>query len=104
MTCRCGRSGSFRTVTARMMIDLLKEKGYRVPEDVSVTGFDDFLQGRAVDVPLSTFRIDTDSMIELAVKALLERCAGVRKPFGRVVVGGQPVYRESEIPCTNSEL
>ena len=43
-------------------------------------------------------------MIELAIKSLLERCAGVQKPFGRLVVGGQPVYRESEIPCTNSEL
>ena len=36
-------------------------------------------------------------MIELAVKTLLERCAGEQKPFGRLVVGGQPVYRESEI-------
>ena len=36
---------------------------------------------------------------ELAVKTLLERCAGEQKPFGRLVVGGQPVYRDSEIPC-----
>ena len=85
-------------VTARMMIDLLREKGYRVPEDVSVTGFDDFPQGSEGELPLSTFRIDTDGMIELAVKTLLERCAGEQKPFGRLVVGGQPVYRESEIP------
>ena len=88
-------------ITARMMISLLKEKGYRVPEDISVTGFDDFPQGNPGDVPLSTFRIDTNGMIELAVKALLERCAGERKPFGRLVVGGQPVYRESEIPHGN---
>ena len=83
-------------MTARMMIDLLREKGYRVPEDISVTGFDDYPAGNEGDVPLSTFRIDTDSMIELAVKTLLERCAGSSKPFGRFVVGGQPVYRHSE--------
>ena len=88
-------------ITARMMISLLQEKGYRVPEDISVTGFDDFPQGSVSDVPLSTFRIDTDGMIELAVKALMERCAGERKPFGRMVVGGQPVYRGSEIPFGN---
>ena len=35
------------------------------------------------------------------VKALMERCAGERKPFGRLVVGGQPVYRGSEIPFGN---
>ena len=85
-------------MTARMMIELLQEKGYRVPEDVSVTGFDDYPQGGENEISLSTFRIDTNGMIELAVKTLLERCAGEQKPFGRLVVGGQPVYRESEIP------
>ena len=91
-------------ITARMVIRLLREEGLRVPQDVSVTGFDDFPLGGPGDVPLSTFRIDTNGMIELAIKSLLERCAGVQKPFGRLVVGGQPVYRESEIPCINSEL
>ncbi len=89
-------------ITARLLISALREKGYRVPEDISVTGFDDYPQGMADDVPLSTFRIDTSGMIELAVKTLLDRCAGERKPFGRLVVGGQPVYRESEIPKNNS--
>ena len=89
-------------MTARMMIDLLREKGYRVPEDVSVTGFDDYPPGMEGELPLSTFRIDTDGMIELAVKTLLERCAGEQKPFGRLVVGGQPVYRNSESPIQNS--
>ena len=83
-------------MTARMMIDLLKDEGYRVPEDISVTGFDDYPAGSETDVPLSTFRIDTNGMIEQAVKTLLERCAGSSKPFGRFVVGGQPVYRHSE--------
>ena len=61
----------------------------------------DYPQGLGTDVPLSTFRIDTKGMIELAVKTLLDRCAGDRKPFGRLVVSGQPVYRESEIPKEN---
>ena len=85
-------------ITARMIIGQLQEKGYRVPEDISITGFDDYPPGSDNDIPLSTFRIDQNSMIELAVKTLLERCAGEQKPFGRLVVGGQPVYRESEIP------
>ena len=90
-------------MTARMMIEALRERGCRVPEDVSVTGFDDYPPGAEGDVPLSTFRVDTDGMIELAVKTLLERCAGEQKPFGRMVVGGQPVYRssESEIICNS---
>ena len=81
---------------ARMMTDLLRERGIRVPEDVSVTGFDDYPPAGEGDLPLSTFRMDTDGMIGLAVQTLLGRCAGEQKPFGRFVVGGQPVYRESE--------
>ena len=83
-------------VVASRLISALRERGLRVPEDVSVTGFDDFTDAAPTDVPLSTFRIDTDSMVELAVKAVAERCSGSRRPFGRTVVGGQPVYRESE--------
>lgn len=90
-------------MTARMMIDLLREKGYRVPEDVSITGFDDYPPGTEGELPLSTFRIDTNGMIELAVKTLLERCAGEQKPFGRLVVGGQPIYRDSETEILNSD-
>jgi len=89
-------------MTARIMIDMLREKGFRVPEDISVTGFDDYPPGSENDIPLSTFRIDTDGMIELAVKTMIERCAGEQRPFGRMVVGGQPVYRESDGPCTET--
>ena len=88
-------------MTARMMIGLLREKGYRVPEDISVTGFDDFPAGKEGELPLSTFRIDRDGMVGLAVKTLLDRCAGEQKPFGRTVVGGQPVYRDSEMEFQN---
>lgn len=83
-------------LAARLLIDRLQERGFRVPEDISVTGFDDYPPGRENETGLSTFRINTDEMIDLAIRKLLERCAGTDQPFGRMVVGGQPVYRESE--------
>ena len=90
-------------MTARMVIEQLRERGVRVPEDVSVTGFDDYLPGGENDVSLSTFRVNTDGMIDLAIQRLLERCAGDPSPYGRTVVSGQPVYRESEIPMDGFE-
>ena len=86
-------------VVAGRLITALRNRGLRVPEDISVTGFDDFVMDASSDIPLSTFRVDTDGMIELAVQAMKERCAGSNKPFGRVVVSGQPVYRGSEGAC-----
>ena len=82
-------------LAARVLIERLKDRGIRVPEDIAVTGFDDFPPGSEEDIGLSTFRVDTDAMIELAIKTILERCAGSGKPFGRTVIGGQPVYRVS---------
>ncbi len=86
-------------VVARKLIQNLENRGVRVPEDISVTGFDDFEIGQPQEPGLSTFRVNTDGMIELAVKTITERCAGERKPFSRTVVSGQPVYRASERPC-----
>ena len=84
-------------LVARQLVEALAERKLRVPEDISVMGFDDFEGGTQVREPeLSTFRMNREGMIELAVKAILERCAGQKQPCGRTVVGGQPVYRASD--------
>jgi len=89
-------------VVASRLITALKARGLRVPQDISVTGFDDYLVHPS-DVPLSTFRVNTDGMVALAVKAITERCSDSAKPFGRLVVSGQPVYRDSETLFTGAE-
>ncbi len=91
-------------VIARKLIQALRAAGKRVPEDVSVTGFDDFEIGQEQKPALSTFRVNTDGMIDLAVNAICDRCAGTAKPFGRLVVSGQPVYRDSERPLTDYDM
>lgn len=83
-------------IVARRLIDQLQAQGVRVPEDVSVVGFDDFTVGNDAPPALTTFRVDFRSMAQLAVKMISERCAGLQRPFGRVVVSGQPIYRDSE--------
>ncbi len=83
-------------VVARRLIRQLAEKGIRVPEDISVTGFDDFEMEAAARPGISTFRVDMYAMVDVAVNTILDRCAGLQKAFGRTVIGGQPVYRESE--------
>ena len=90
-------------LVAEQLIRQLSEKGIRVPEDISVTGFDDFYVGPKAGPALSTFRVNTDAMIEMAVKTIVERCSGVEKPFGRTVISGQPVYRDSERPLDEKE-
>ncbi len=83
-------------VMARVLIDALRQRGLRVPEDVSVVGYDDFnnLPG---SLPLTTFRANTPAMCQVAVKLLADRCAGDNKPTCRIVVGGECVYRDSVV-------
>jgi len=83
-------------VVARRLMNQLEKRGIRTPEDISVTGYDDFEMEAAPGPGISTFRVDMYAMVEVAVRQILERCAGLQKPFGRTVIGGVPVYRESE--------
>ena len=85
-------------LVAGKLMEELKRKGLRIPEDISVTGFDDYSGGPGLEPALSTFRVNMDGMIDLAVKTLENRCTGQDTPCGRTVISGQPVYRASERP------
>jgi signal transduction histidine kinase/AraC-like DNA-binding protein/CheY-like chemotaxis protein len=55
-------------VSAMGAIDLLRERGRSVPQDVAVIGFDDLLEARAQIPPLTTVRFP---MFELGYRAVL---------------------------------
>ncbi len=50
----------------------LRERGIRVPEDVSVTGFDDTEWAQFCEVPLTTARFPTRQLGEMAVREIVE--------------------------------
>jgi len=84
-------------VAARPFIDQLRRAGFRVPEDVSIVSYDDF-NNVPGSLPLTTFRVDTAAMCRIAVQLVEDRCRGENKPFSRIVVGGEGVYRDSVLP------
>lgn len=59
----------------------LKEAGYRIPEDISIIGFDDIPTCELMDPPLSSIRVPKRAIGEMAVSRLaylLEHTPGVR--------------------------
>lgn len=50
----------------------LQERGYRVPEDVSIVGFDDLTFSEISSPPLTTLRVPKREMGQLAVKRLMD--------------------------------
>jgi len=58
----------------------LSERGYRVPDDVSVTGVDDTPEAAYFSPPLTTLRIDFSAQGSDAVQQLLALIDGVEPP------------------------
>ena len=55
----------------------LQERGYRIPEDVSIVGFDD-LSFSAISSPaLTTLRVPNKEMGKIAVRRLVELVEGI---------------------------
>lgn len=50
----------------------LQEKGYRIPEDVSIVGFDDLPFSEISSPPLTTLRVPNQEMGRLAVRRVVE--------------------------------
>ncbi|WP_438943163.1 LacI family DNA-binding transcriptional regulator [Nonomuraea aridisoli] len=72
----------------------LREAGRRVPEDVSVAGFDDVPESAYFWPPLTTVRQDFREVGRHAFRLLLDRMAGA-EPQARVLVEPELVVRES---------
>ena len=58
----------------------LQQRGIRVPEDVSVVGFDDIPEAEFLLPPLTTVRQDFDAVGRLGVRLLAELIAGADRP------------------------
>lgn len=77
--------------TAARIRAILQKMDYRVPEDVSLVGFDDVYVDGHRDFPLTTYRADHVEMARSAVELLMTPGSKPRK----IVIYGQPVYRKS---------
>jgi LacI family transcriptional regulator len=73
---------------------VLKEAGLKVPNDVSVIGFNDLPIAALVDPPLSTVSIQLERIGELATDMLIDRLDG-QEPVGNAILEPELVVRGS---------
>lgn len=76
-------------------LSALWRAGLRVPEDVSVAGFDDVDDGAYASPPLTTVRFDKRAYAEAALDHLVARIDGSTAPPSRTVFPVEIVHRES---------
>ncbi len=82
-------------MAASMMIKKLKENGYRVPEDISVVGYDNYLFPGLCDIRLTTYGVDTYEMGRNAVLNLIRKISGERYRQGIMILEGHMIEGES---------
>ncbi len=81
--------------TAFKVIRDLKLRGYSVPADISVVGYDNYLISEISDPPITTINVDSKEMAELAVVALKERIKNPKIPPRTQFLTGKLVVKAS---------
>ena len=78
-----------------MLIDFLKKKGYRIPEDIAVSGFDDSKEKITGDSYLTTVSINTDILGQRLVRQILMRMEMPRLPYEIIYIEPKTIFRQS---------
>ncbi|WP_181387496.1 LacI family DNA-binding transcriptional regulator [Streptomyces sp. Act143] len=89
------------TANDQMALGLLRalhERGRRVPEDVSVIGFDDIAEASSFLPPLTTVHQDFAEVGRLCVQAVLRKIRHDDAPHGTTLVPTRLIVRKSTAP------
>lgn len=72
-----------------------QQRGYRVPQDIAVAGFDDIEDGRYANPPLTTIAPNKAQIAEVVLQLLSERLNGNTEPARNVTAGYKLLIRDS---------
>lgn len=82
-------------LTAGVLVEALRREGYRVPEDVSVVGFDNYLYPSICSLGITTYEIDIKEMARRTINKLIKKMSGENYKPGIFIVDGHMVVKES---------
>ncbi len=80
---------------AYKFIKLLKKSNYKVPEDISVVGYDNHIYS-GISVPaITTVEVNVEAMSMAAVSSIVKRVKHPTKDYGRNIISGRIIVRDS---------
>lgn len=82
-------------LAASQIIKCLTEKGYQVPEDISVIGFDNYLYPGLCDVEITTYEVDMKEMARKSINILIRKISNDQYKEGITIVEGRIVLKDS---------
>ncbi len=81
--------------TAYRLIKELQQSGFRVPEDISVVGFDNYLISEICDPPITTVEVDMKAMAQTGVEMIVQRINHIHYKTGRRLISGKIIIKNS---------
>lgn len=82
-------------LVAGMLVSKLDARGLKVPDDVSVVGFDNFLYPGYADMKITTYEVNTKAMVRVAIKKLMKQFKNPNSGRGLEIVSGHVVMKNS---------
>lgn len=82
-------------LTASTIIRKLKNMGYRVPEDISVVGYDNYIYPGLCEVAITTYEVDIKEMAKRAIHILIKKIEQNNYRPGISIVEGHMVVKNS---------
>lgn len=80
---------------ALVLMEKLQKLGFRIPEDVSVVGFDNSTMAEFSNPKLTTVQVDVETMTETACDLLIRMIRGEKGIHGRKVISTKLIIRDS---------
>nr|WP_164849639.1 LacI family DNA-binding transcriptional regulator [Niallia taxi] len=77
------------------LINNLQKNGYQVPEDCSVVGFDNSIFAALTEPLLTTVEVNIKEMSKAAVKIIMEKLHNPNEKYGRTLINGKIIHRNS---------
>ena len=77
------------------LINNLQKNGYQVPGDCSVVGFDNSIYAALTEPLLTTVEVNIKEMSKTAVKIIMEKLHNPNEKYGRTLINGRIIHRNS---------
>ena len=87
--------------TAFRVISALKSKGIRVPEDISVVGYDNYTVSSICIPTITTVEVDLNKMAEAAVEIIAKKLIDPSYSEGRRIISGKLIVKNSVLDVRN---
>ena len=84
-----------KNIHPEWLMDKLNDRGIRVPDDISVVGFDNYLYPGLPDRNITTYEVNKKAMARVALENILKQIRNPKSGHGMSVISGNMVIKKT---------